>query len=145
MSDIKEQVQHIVNTLEDPQTLCQDCGHIYHDEDGEMNTCPECDSPDYFVMSGFDYLQDALDIEYIIGSDRQFLGARVLVCFGGPNVWIDTRNNRVDGHWWGDSYNEAFTDNIGLNEAVEEIWECGNCDGFLIEVEKDDLDELVEV
>ena len=143
MSDIKKQVQHIVNTLENPPLQCEECREEYTEETA-TDYC-ECGGPIH-TMSGFDYLTDALDIEWTLSSDKQtLLGARVLVCFGGPNVWIDTRNNRVDGHWWGDSYNEAFTDNIGLNEAVEEIWECGNCDGFLIEVEKDDLDELVEV
>jgi hypothetical protein len=127
MSDIKEQVQGIIDTLENPPTLCRDCGWTYHDEDGELAACPECDSEDYAELSAFDYLQDALDIEYVIGSDRQFLGARVLVCFGGPNVWVDTRHSRVDGHWWSESCIEPFYDTMGLKEALEELWECGQC------------------
>ncbi len=76
-------------------------------------------------MTAFDYLQDALDIEYIVASDRKtYLGARVLVAFGGPNIWINTRTKIVEGHWWGDSYTEAYTDNIGLDEALEELFNC---------------------
>jgi hypothetical protein len=75
-------------------------------------------------MSAFDYLQDALDIEYIIGSDGQYRGARILVAFGGPNIWIDTKNNEVEGYWWTDKATSSYTDSIGLNEALEELWNC---------------------
>ena len=123
MSDIKDQVQHIVNTIENPPMLCQDCGNQF--DDGDLISCPDCDSSEINMMSGFDYLNDVLDIEWTLGSDKKtLLGARVLVCFGGPNVWIDTRHNRVEGHWWQDSYNEAFVDNTGLDDALQELWEC---------------------
>ena len=75
-------------------------------------------------FSAFDYLQDALDIEYIVNSKREFLGARVLVAFGGPNIWINTRTNRVEGAWWADRADAGFTDNLGLNEALEELFNC---------------------
>lgn len=75
--------------------------------------------------AAFDYLQDALDIEYIVASDRKtLLGARVLVAFGGPNIWVNTRTNTVEGHWWGDSASATFTDSIGLGDALEELFNC---------------------
>ena len=75
-------------------------------------------------MSAFDYLEDALDIEYIVNSKRQYLGARVLVAFGGPNIWVDTKRGIVEGSWWGESASVPFTDNIGLDEALQTLWEC---------------------
>ena len=75
-------------------------------------------------MSAFDYLQDALDIEYIVNGKREYLGARVLVAFGGPNIWVDTRRGIVEGAWWGKHATAPFTDNIGLDEALEELWKC---------------------
>lgn len=75
-------------------------------------------------MGAFDYLQDALDIEYIVNSKAEYLGARVLVTFGGPNIWVNTRTNTVEGAWWADSATASFTDNLGLNEALEELWNC---------------------
>lgn len=74
--------------------------------------------------SAFDYLQDALDIEYIVSSKKEYLGARVLVAFGGPNIWINTRTKTVEGYWWGDSAFASFQDNIGLDEALEELFSC---------------------
>lgn len=75
-------------------------------------------------MSAFDYLQDALDIEYIVNGKGDYLGARVLVAFGGPNIWVDTRRGIVEGAWWGDYATASFRDNIGLDEALEELWNC---------------------
>jgi hypothetical protein len=75
-------------------------------------------------MSAFDYLQDALDIEYIVNSKREYLGARVLVAFGGPNIWVNTRTNLVEGYWWGAYAKASFDDGIGLDDALETLWEC---------------------
>ena len=71
-----------------------------------------------------DYLQDVLDIEYIIGGDGEFKGARVLVAYGGPNIWINTRTNIVEGYWWADKAFAEFEDTLGLNEWLEELYEC---------------------
>ena len=75
-------------------------------------------------VSAFDYLQDVLDIEYIVNGKREYLGARVLVAFGGPNIWVDTKRGIVEGAWWGDKAIASFTDNIGLDEALETLWSC---------------------
>lgn len=101
MSDLKNHVNDIARRL-------SECDFDLND-DGEE-------------LSAFDYLQGALDIEYIVSSKKEFLGARVLVAFGGPNIWINTRTNTVEGHWWNDSANAQFTDSIGLNDALEELY-----------------------
>ena len=75
-------------------------------------------------MSAFDYLQDALDIEYIVTRKGEYLGARVLVAFGGPNIWVNTRTQTVEGAWWSDRAEASFTDNIGLDDALSELWAC---------------------
>ena len=74
--------------------------------------------------SAFDWLQDALDIEYIVNSKREYLGARVLVAFGGPNIWVDTRRKLVEGYWWGEYAEASFQDAIGLDDALSELWSC---------------------
>ena len=75
--------------------------------------------------TAYDYLNDALSIDYIIGSDGVFKGAEVLVTFGGPNITIITRNKCVEGCWWGDSAKAYYDDNLGLEECLEELYECG--------------------
>jgi hypothetical protein len=77
------------------------------------------------LVSAYDYLQDALDIEYIIGSDKRYLGARVLVAFGGPNIWINTRTKQVEGYWWGESAIVSYnTDEMDLDSALEDLYNC---------------------
>jgi len=71
-----------------------------------------------------DYLTDVLDIEYIVSGDRTYLGARILVAFGGPNIWINTRTGTVDGYWWCDEGHATFNDTLELDEYLEELWNC---------------------
>ena len=104
MDKIKDHVEHIVHMLE---TGFED----ETNDDGDQ-------------LSAFDYLQDALDIEYILDSKREYIGARVLVAFGGPNIWINTRTGQVEGYWWGDSHTAPFTDNLGLDDALRELRCC---------------------
>lgn len=127
---LRQNVNLIVDQLESPPDvdedgcLCEDAGltwdadeEVWRDEDGD-----ECDTRE---MSGMDFLQDALDIEYIVTSKCEYLGAVILVAYGGPSIRINTRRNRVEGAWWGDSFTADYTDNIGLDDACRELWECG--------------------
>lgn len=77
------------------------------------------------LMSGFDYLTDVYDIEYIVSSEGEFKSARILVAFGGPNIWIDFQSKAVELYWWGDRATAYFTeDAMGVEEALEELWGC---------------------
>ena len=77
------------------------------------------------LMSGFDYLKDALDFEYIVGSDREFKSARVMVAFGGPTIWVDFERRAVDLYWWGDRATAYFNnDAMGVEEALRELFYC---------------------
>jgi hypothetical protein len=81
-------------------------------------------SPDDYI-TGMDYLQDCLDIQYIVTGASEYLGARVLVAFGGPNIWINTQSELVEGYWWGDSAAARIDgDSLGLDEALSELWGC---------------------
>lgn len=105
MSDkIKDHVQHIVNTIEN--------GLDSYENEGQL-------------MDGYEYISDALDIEYIVNKDKEILGARILVAFGGPNIWINTRTKQVEGYWWGDSCIMSYDrDEMDIAGAVESIYEC---------------------
>lgn len=108
MSDLQKHVQSIADNLKNPPE--------------EWNEGRDIESEGEF--GAYDYLQDALDIEYIVNSKGEYLGARVLVAFGGPNIWVDTRRGVVEGAWWSDSAKVPFTDNLGLDDALEELWNC---------------------
>lgn len=104
---LEDQVRHIANTIE------QGTWEGFE---------PTEDEP---FPSAFDYLQDALDIQYIVTGKREYIAARVLVAFGGPNIWINTQTKTVEGYWWGTEASARYhTDALGLDEALETLWEC---------------------
>jgi hypothetical protein len=94
---------------------------VHNIENGFPDELGQDDQP----FSAFDYLQDVLDIEYVVSSKKEYLGARVLVAFGGPNIWINTRTKQVEGYWWGDKCIMSYDDDaMGLDDALSELFNC---------------------
>ena len=66
------------------------------------------------------WMQGVYDIEWITFKDGSFKGARLLVAGGGPTIWVNVKNDEVEGYWAGDYCTEAFQDNIGLRAYLED-------------------------
>jgi hypothetical protein len=100
--------------------------HVQHIADSLTNPSEPVENEHGDIEGdAFSWLQDALDIEWIVSSDKKtLLGARVLVAFGGPNIWVDTRRMIVEGHWWGDYAEAKFEDNLGIADALNELYNC---------------------
>ncbi|WP_306046569.1 hypothetical protein [Nioella sp. MMSF_3534] len=71
-----------------------------------------------------DMIDNALDLEFTINSRGDFLGARILVAFGGPNIWIDTRFDRVEGFWGDDRVDQSYHDENNVHEYCEDLLNC---------------------
>ena len=122
-NDIKSQVLSIVRDIEQgrPCESCTECGADL----GKSSFCPECECHNPDFISGFDYISDALDFNYVINADLTYRGTRLLVAFGGPTIWIDTSTNTVTGGWWGDSYSATYSrDEMDIDAACEEFFSC---------------------
>ena len=70
------------------------------------------------------WMEDVYDIEWITFQDHSYKGARLLVAGGGPTIWVNVKNDEVEGYWAGDHYTEAFQDNIGLRAHLEDLHAC---------------------
>ena len=70
----------------------------------------------------FDDGNDIYDIEWITHQDHSYKAARILVAGGGPSIWVNLLGNTVDGYWWGDHCKVPFTDNIGLDDYLSELY-----------------------
>ena len=70
------------------------------------------------------WMYDVYDVEWITYQDHSYKAARLMVAGGGPNIWVNLQTNTVDGYWWGDTCKIHFTDNIGLDEYLEELHSC---------------------
>ena len=71
-----------------------------------------------------EWINDVYDIEWITFNDHSYKAARLLVAGGGPNIWVNLQTSTVDGYWWGDHCKIQFTDNLGLDEYLEELHAC---------------------
>ena len=125
---LQAQVESIAKDIQNgkPFEICPDCGRDLRTTD-EGVECPECVDCGWSgdVMYGFEYLSDALDIQYIVSENSEYIAARILVAFGGPNIWINTQNQTVEGYWWGESaFASYFADEMGIDETCRELWAC---------------------
>ena len=70
------------------------------------------------------YLNDVLDIQYTVSSDlKTMLGARLLVSYGGPNIWIDTMRGEVEGFWGSETATAKFyEDPMGVEMAASDLY-----------------------
>lgn len=46
--------------------------------------------------------ENMLDVTYICGRQKDLQGAEILVEFGGPNTYVNTRESVVESYWGGD-------------------------------------------
>ena len=102
--------------VQDNVLFCE-CGEQVDLIEGEWEQC-----------SLYDYLEDVLDIEYTIQSDRQTVkGVRLLVAFGGPNIYVDTIKKAVTLYWWTEYAEYALDTDVcdDLDEIAQEHWDMG--------------------
>ena len=109
---------------------CPDCGDDFHmnPDHGDKYRCPHCgavaETDEYEQLSIFDYIADCLDIRYLVSSAREVIAVKILVAFGGPNIWIDTETRQVELYWWTDraSYpiSKALCDELEM--AAQELF-----------------------
>ena len=80
-------------------------------------------SSDYDEPCAADYLMDALDYTYTINSDKSYLGVKIAVSLGGPNIYINTVNKCVEGYWGDDSCKKFYySDSLGIDDYFEELY-----------------------
>ncbi len=111
---------------------CPECGEIvslpYEEGEGVELDCG-CkididDLDDLDEVNIYDYFEDHIyDIEYTINSDLNYRGARVMIACGGPNIYINTNNKRVELYWWGDTAYAALSDRAV--DAIDSYFEDG--------------------
>lgn len=103
-------------------------GRAYWDEDHNLDFVPDGEDipEDCDQASMWDYFNDVYDIEYRLNAEREFKSVALMVACGGPNIWVDTGNCKVELFWWGDyaywSISPTVCDEI--NSLFEGIYDC---------------------
>lgn len=95
-------------------------GHDRYYDDGveDLDTLE-----DYTV---YDYFSDVLDYQFIIDADKSFRAVRVMVTYGGPNIYIDTFSGKVELYWWSEYADYSLRSDVIdlINEYFEELYNC---------------------
>lgn len=74
----------------------------------------------------FDYLTEALDIEYTIGYDFKLRGAKFWLTLGGPSVCFNSEEMCIEGYWGEERKCKYFNPyyNDTLYDMVDAIYYC---------------------
>lgn len=99
-------------------------GWVTPDEDPDENGETECE---HHSASAGDYLQDVLDIRYVVSVERKYISASIAVALGGPNAWIELDEGEVVVYWGGSVERRALPLSFihGLDDYLGEMWEQG--------------------
>ena len=77
-------------------------------------------------LSLYDYLNDVLDYEFTIDSNKDYKSAKIWITLGGPNVWIDTAERAVKLAWGTDREEYALDWDVceEIDCIMQDIYEC---------------------
>ena len=79
------------------------------------------------IESLYDWMdENVLDITYICGRQKRLQGAEILVEFGGPNTYVNTRESVVESYWGGDvvkTYLPQFVSDFIDDEYINEMFQ----------------------
>lgn len=105
---------------------------------GSMWKCPECGETTEAISTGpevcrscgeemeqiglYDWLADALDVEYTVDSNLDYKAAKIYVTLGGPTVWVDTAERAVKLAWGTDRAEYPLDWDVSghLDEVIED-------------------------
>ena len=73
----------------------------------------------------YDYLQDMLDVTYHIGASGDYLGAEIMLVYGGPGIYLDTRRRSLDLYWGGEESHISVASEVcdEIDEIMQEYYE----------------------
>ena len=110
----------------DKDEFCKKEGCLYHKGVYIMPDGEKIPQDELEVATIGDYFDDFYDIDYVIGSDKHYKACRVLVAFGGPNIYIDTWEKEVQLFWWSDTAIADIPDELcaTIDEFFEAIYNC---------------------
>lgn len=107
--------------VEDNQLFCE-CGcqvDLIGDEENDSDPWEQANLYDFFEGGIY-------DVEFRIGSDKQFRSVKIMVACGGPNIYIDTAAGSVLLYWWTDRAEYPLDPDTveAVNEWAEEWYKC---------------------
>ena len=112
--------------------ICPECGEYVEDN----NLFCECgcqvdlvgndENEPWEQVSFYDYFENALDIDYITNSQKEYKACRIMIAFGGPNIYVNTWERKVELYWWTEhvSFYLSADTCSAIDEYMEEYFNC---------------------
>ena len=66
---------------------------------------------------------EVYSIEWITTQDHNYKACRLMVAGGGPNIYVNTQTEQVEGYWASDKFAWGFRDSINLDDYFSEQFE----------------------
>ena len=115
-------VEYAVDSSE-PKTYYTEQGTELITINGEtIETTEVC----FYPVSMWDYFDDFLDIDYICNYQKEYKACRIMIAWGGPNIYVNTWDAQVELYWWNESGNAYLTRDVcdQIDEFAEELFNC---------------------
>lgn len=111
MCDTKDMLYKNCKMISEELDDIAENGFYTRDEDGE---------DDEF------YFDDTYGTDYVFRSRYGLIGVRVMVAFGGPNIYVDSYREEVVGYWGGDEVHYPIRRDVAdrITDAFEDIASC---------------------
>lgn len=69
---------------------------------------------------------DVYDVEYTVGSEKDYRSVRIMVACGGPDIYLNTRTKDVELYWWSESARYPMSKDVidYIDSVFEEMFAC---------------------
>lgn len=132
MRECEEIAKTLKSIAEDYLCSCPECDEYYYVGDSmviDSIFCPNCGEEleeQHFVMVQ-DYLSDWIDIEYTVDAERKYKGVKVMIAWGGPDIYINTNTCAIEMCWWDKKDYYPITGLVTdmVDEMFQDIYEGG--------------------
>ena len=99
-------------------------------EENDMYIMPDGEelfAGDVYPVDILEWLGDGIyDVEYTIGSDKEYRSVRIMIACGGPNIYINTKSGDVELYWWSESARYPMSSDVVnmIDSIYEELFNC---------------------
>ena len=101
-----------------------------YDEENDMYIMADGEelfAGDVYPVGILEWLGDGVyDVEYTIGSDKEYRSVKLMVACGGPNIYLNTRTKDVELYWWSESARYPMSSDVVnmIDSIYEEMFAC---------------------
>ena len=67
---------------------------------------------------------EAYSIKYVVDQDGRLVDVIIMLAGGGPNIWLDTHAQEIQGFWGGIKYTKGIYNHEYIIDYFDEMYSC---------------------